>query len=154
MALKRLLTRIFNSLKPKKSGPHLTQDVAPVPKVLSQVPSLNVTQPVAPLPERSPATETTIPLDLTLRLNIVLSPTGDGWHPCASLRQGQPFPTPGTPCDGSTGNGPPPLLENPLSNSSVEFTTAAQPANTIDTIPSSVQRLGLSRPSITASQGM
>lgn len=165
MALKRLLTRIFN--KSKASGSRIAQDIAtaatpaPVPEVPSPSDQLPFrAQPAVPLAERSPATEVTLPLNVSLRLNIVLSPTGNGWLPYVSLRQGQAFATLGTICEGPATGGPATLLETSLSNSSVEFqitTTAMQPIKTVDatrdSIPSSVQGLGLSGLDMTGSQG-
>lgn len=134
MVLKRLLTRIF-----KKSEPQDTPATAtsPTPEILP--PSDRLTPQTAI--SQSPVTEATLPLNITLRLNVVLSPTGNGWLPHVSLQQGQAFATLGTISEGPTAEGPAPLPNPP-----VEFkihATAVQHAKTPNPSSSSLQGLGL-----------
>ncbi|OAX43247.1 kinase-like protein [Rhizopogon vinicolor AM-OR11-026] len=161
MALKRLLTRIFN--KSKKPRSHIAQDIvtaesfSPASEVLSpsdKLPSLSaITQSTAAV------TEATLPLNVTLRLSVVLSPTGDGWLPHVSLRQGQAFAALGTICEEPAAEGLAPLLVTPLPIPPVEFkinATAVQPAKPVNAIPnslpSSIQGLGLFRLGTAGSQ--
>ncbi|KAG1755367.1 kinase-like domain-containing protein [Suillus lakei] len=151
MALKHLLARIFK--RSKKSGSTAAPDVA---TAATPAPASNSSHLcVAPITERSLATQATFPVNVNLRFHVVLSPPADGAH--LSLQQSQVSPT---LMEGHThtAQGPPPLLET---SPSVEFnieTTATQLTEIVDTIPdsalSSVQGLGLFGLGTTGPQGM
>ncbi|KAG1815726.1 kinase-like domain-containing protein [Suillus subaureus] len=137
MALKHLLARIFKRFRKSGSAPALNVTTAATPAPASNVSSLCV----APLTERSPATQAIFPVNVNLRFHVVLSPTADGAH--MSIEQSQVLPTLGTSCEGHahTTQGPVPLLETSPSNSPVVFNiemTATQPAEIVGTIPGSV----------------
>ncbi|KAG1873684.1 kinase-like domain-containing protein [Suillus subalutaceus] len=134
MALKHLLARIFKRFKKSGSASALDVATAATPAPAPHVSSLCV----APLTERSPATQAIFPVNVNLRFHVVLSPTADGAH--MSIQQSQVLPTLGTSCEGSahTAQGPAPFLETSTLNSPVVFnieTTATQPTERVDTIP-------------------
>lgn len=137
MALKNFLARIFK--RSKKSGSFSAPDVA---AAATPAPASNVSPLcVAPLTERSPATQAIFPVCVNLRFHVVLSTTADGAH--MSTQHSQVLPTLGTSCEGHAyiTQGSAPLLETSPSNPPVEFNTkmtATQAIEIVDTIPNSV----------------
>lgn len=136
MALKNFFARIFK--RSKRSVSSSAPDVV----VATPDPASNVLPLcVAPLKERSPATQAIFPVCVNLRFHVVPSTTADGAY--MSTQHSQVLPTLGTSCEGHAyiTQGSAPLLETSPSNPPVDSDTetiATQAIEIFDTIPNSV----------------
>lgn len=152
MALKHLLARIFKRFK--KSGSASALDVT---AAATSAPASNVSPLcVAPLTERSPATQAIFSVNVNLRFHVLFPPTTDCAH--ALIQHSQVLPTLSTGCEGHAHTqGSAPLLETSSSNTPVEFnieTTATEFEAIPNSVLSSVQGLDLFGLGTTCPQGM